>query len=98
MFSTGLENPNAEAQRTAEDRGERRAQPSIGQPPPRASFFLRASALGSSLPLPNRLRSACFTYPDFYLWLFHERFSIGKHYLEPTVQVAFYLAGLLVFV
>lgn len=41
---------------------------------------------------------ACSTYPMLYLWLFHERFSIGKQHLEPTVEVAFYLAGLLVLV
>ena len=44
------------------------------------------------------LLGACFTYPIIYLWLFHERFSIGKHRLEPTVEVVFYLAGLLALV
>jgi 4-hydroxy-3-methylbut-2-enyl diphosphate reductase len=42
--------------------------------------------------------TACFSYPMLYLWLFHERFTIGKRRLEPTVEVAFYLAGLLAFV
>jgi (E)-4-hydroxy-3-methyl-but-2-enyl pyrophosphate reductase len=42
--------------------------------------------------------TACFGYPPLYLWLFHERFSIGKRRLEPTVEVAFYLAGLLALV
>ena len=42
--------------------------------------------------------TACFAYPVLYLWLFHERFTIGKRRLEPTVEVAFYLAGLLAFV
>ena len=41
---------------------------------------------------------ACFTYPVLYLWLFHERFSIGKHRLEPSVDAVFYLAGLLALV
>jgi len=41
---------------------------------------------------------ACFAYPVLYLWLFHERFSMGKRRLEPTVEVAFYLAGLLALV
>lgn len=42
--------------------------------------------------------TACSTYPLFYLWLFHERFSIGQRRLEPTVEAVFYLAGLLAFV
>ena len=42
--------------------------------------------------------TACSTYPLLYLWLFHERFSVGKRRLEPTVEAVFYLAGLLAFV
>ena len=42
--------------------------------------------------------AACCTYPLLYLWFFHERFSIGRRRLEPTVEVVFYLAGLLAFV
>ena len=41
---------------------------------------------------------ACTGYPVLHLWLFHERFAAGKHRFEPTVEMAFYLAGLLVLV
>jgi 4-hydroxy-3-methylbut-2-enyl diphosphate reductase len=44
------------------------------------------------------LLTACFAYPLLHLWLFHERFSAGKRRLEPTLDLAFYLAGLLAFV
>ena len=44
------------------------------------------------------LLTACFAYPVLHLWLFHERFSTGKRRLEPSIDLAFYLAGLLAFV
>jgi 4-hydroxy-3-methylbut-2-enyl diphosphate reductase len=56
---------------------------------------------GSNLARPwlaAILLTACFAYPLLHLWLFHERFSAGKRRLEPTVDLAFYLAGLLAFV
>jgi len=48
--------------------------------------------------LAASLLTACFAYPMLYQWLFHERFSTGKRRFEPTVDLAFYLAGLLAFV
>ncbi|HWQ07728.1 MAG TPA: 4-hydroxy-3-methylbut-2-enyl diphosphate reductase [Holophaga sp.] len=42
--------------------------------------------------------TACCTYPMAYLWLFHERFTIGRRRFEPSVELVFYLAGLLAFV
>jgi 4-hydroxy-3-methylbut-2-enyl diphosphate reductase len=42
--------------------------------------------------------TACTAYPMIYLWLFHERFTVGKHRLEPSVELAFYLSGLLALV
>jgi 4-hydroxy-3-methylbut-2-enyl diphosphate reductase len=41
---------------------------------------------------------ACTTYPLLYLWCFHERFSMGTRHIQPPVELAFYLAGLLVLV
>ena len=40
----------------------------------------------------------CTGYPLLYLWLFHEKFSIGKHRFDPTTDLVFYLAGLLAIV
>jgi 4-hydroxy-3-methylbut-2-enyl diphosphate reductase len=42
--------------------------------------------------------TACTAYPPLYLWLFHERFSAGKRRIEPSVELAFYLSGLLALV
>jgi len=41
---------------------------------------------------------ACTGYPLLHLWLFHERFSTGTRRMQPPVELAFYLAGLLVLV
>ena len=37
----------------------------------------------------------CAAYPVFYLWLFHERFTTGKNRFELSVDLSFYLVGLL---
>jgi len=41
---------------------------------------------------------ACTTYPLVYLWCYHERFSTGARRVQPTVELAFYMVGLLVLV
>ena len=38
---------------------------------------------------------ACAAYPVLYLWLFHERFTTGKNRFELSVDLSFYLVGLL---
>lgn len=40
----------------------------------------------------------CAAYPLVYLWLYHERFTTGKHRLELSVELSFYLVGLLALV
>lgn len=40
---------------------------------------------------------ACLAYPVLHLWLYQERFSIGKARFEPWVELSFYMAGLLAF-
>jgi len=40
----------------------------------------------------------CAAYPLVYLWLYHERFTTGKHRLELSVEMSFYLVGLLALV
>lgn len=37
----------------------------------------------------------CSTYPLLYLWLYHERFTTGRKRFELSVEVSFYLMGLL---
>ena len=37
----------------------------------------------------------CAAYPMFYLWLFHERFTAGRARFEFSVDLSFYLVGLL---
>jgi 4-hydroxy-3-methylbut-2-enyl diphosphate reductase len=37
----------------------------------------------------------CAAYPMLYLWLFHERFTTGKNRFELSVDLSFYLVGLL---
>jgi 4-hydroxy-3-methylbut-2-enyl diphosphate reductase len=37
----------------------------------------------------------CAAYPMLYLWLYHERFTTGKHRFELSVDFSFYLVGLL---
>ena len=34
-------------------------------------------------------------YPLIHLWLFHERFSVGRELPEPPLELAFYLPALL---
>ena len=41
---------------------------------------------------------ACSAYPMLYLWLFHERFTTGKNRFEVSVDLSFYLVGLLALV
>jgi len=41
---------------------------------------------------------ACASYPLVHLWCFHERFSTGTRRMQPSVDLAFYLVGLLVLV
>ena len=40
----------------------------------------------------------CAAYPVLYLWLFHERFTTGKNRFELSVDISFYLVGLLALV
>lgn len=40
----------------------------------------------------------CAAYPVLYLWLYHERFTAGKHRFELSVDLSFYLVGLLALV
>ncbi len=40
----------------------------------------------------------CAAYPVLYLWLFHERFTTGKNRFELSVDLSFYLVGLLALV
>jgi len=40
----------------------------------------------------------CAAYPMLYLWLYHERFTAGKHRFELSVDLSFYLVGLLALV
>jgi (E)-4-hydroxy-3-methyl-but-2-enyl pyrophosphate reductase len=37
----------------------------------------------------------CAAYPMLYLWLYHERFTAGKNRFELSVDLSFYLVGLL---
>ncbi len=37
----------------------------------------------------------CAAYPMLYLWLYHERFTTGKDRFELSVDLSFYLVGLL---
>jgi 4-hydroxy-3-methylbut-2-enyl diphosphate reductase len=37
----------------------------------------------------------CAAYPMVYLWLYHERFTTGRHRFELSVDLSFYLVGLL---
>ncbi len=37
----------------------------------------------------------CAAYPMLYLWLYHERFTTGRHRFELSVDLSFYLVGLL---
>ncbi len=41
---------------------------------------------------------ACAAYPVLYLWLYHERFTAGKHRFELSVDLSFWLVGLLAIV
>ena len=41
---------------------------------------------------------ACTAYPLLYLWYYHERFSAGKPRFEVSVELSFYLLGLLALV
>jgi 4-hydroxy-3-methylbut-2-enyl diphosphate reductase len=40
----------------------------------------------------------CALYPLLYLWLYHERFTTGKTRFEVSVELSFYLVGLLALV
>jgi 4-hydroxy-3-methylbut-2-enyl diphosphate reductase len=40
----------------------------------------------------------CAAYPVLYLWLYHERFTAGKNRFELSVDLSFYLVGLLALV
>lgn len=40
----------------------------------------------------------CAAYPVLYLWLYHERFIAGKNRFELSVDLSFYLVGLLALV
>jgi len=40
----------------------------------------------------------CAAYPVLYLWLYHERFTTGKNRFELSVDLSFYLVGLLALV
>ena len=42
--------------------------------------------------------SVCAAYPLLYLWYYHERFSSGKPRFEVSVELSFYLLGLLALV
>ncbi len=41
---------------------------------------------------------ACAVYPLIYLWLYHERFNTGRTRFEVSVELSFYLVGLLALV
>ncbi|WP_243288125.1 4-hydroxy-3-methylbut-2-enyl diphosphate reductase [Geothrix terrae] len=41
---------------------------------------------------------ACAAYPVLYLWLYHERFTAGKHRFELSVDLSFWMVGLLAIV
>jgi len=40
----------------------------------------------------------CASYPMLYLWLYHERFTTGRHRFELSVDLSFYLVALLALV
>lgn len=40
----------------------------------------------------------CASYPMLYLWLYHERFTTGRHRFELSVDFSFYLVALLALV
>jgi 4-hydroxy-3-methylbut-2-enyl diphosphate reductase len=40
----------------------------------------------------------CASYPMLYLWLYHERFTAGRHRFELSVDLSFYLVALLALV
>lgn len=40
----------------------------------------------------------CAAYPVLYLWLYHERFTTGRNRFELSVDLSFYLVGLLALV
>ena len=40
----------------------------------------------------------CAVYPMLYLWLYHERFTAGRNRFELSVDLSFYLVGLLALV
>ncbi|MBI1752758.1 MAG: 4-hydroxy-3-methylbut-2-enyl diphosphate reductase [Acidobacteria bacterium] len=40
----------------------------------------------------------CAAYPMLYLWLYHERFTTGRNRFELSVDMSFYLVGLLALV
>ena len=42
--------------------------------------------------------SVCAAYPLLYLWFYHERFSAGKPRIHVSVELSFYLLGLLALV
>jgi 4-hydroxy-3-methylbut-2-enyl diphosphate reductase len=37
----------------------------------------------------------CAAYPVLYLWLYHERFTAGRNRFELSVDLSFWLVGLL---
>jgi 4-hydroxy-3-methylbut-2-enyl diphosphate reductase len=41
---------------------------------------------------------ACASYPVLYLWLYHERFTTGRNRFELSVDLSFWLVGLLALV
>jgi 4-hydroxy-3-methylbut-2-enyl diphosphate reductase len=41
---------------------------------------------------------ACAAYPVLYLWLYHERFTAGRTRFELSVDLSFWLVGMLALV
>ncbi len=46
----------------------------------------------------STILTVCTAYPLLYLWYYHERFSAGKPRFEVSVELSFYLLGLLALV
>ncbi len=62
-------------------------------------WFTFAGSQPSIHPLAIALvLSVCAAYPLLYLWYYHERFTSGKPRFELSVELSFYLLGLLALV
>lgn len=61
------------------------------------TFRQRHTPLGHPF-LAALILMACAAYPFVYLWVYHERFSAGKARFYLSVELSFYLVGLLALV